>query len=63
VIIVSDTTPLIGLATIERFDLLYQLFGQVYISPAVYQEAVLLGREIGGAKREVYGNLDRNNNC
>jgi hypothetical protein len=53
VIIVSDTTPLIGLATIERFDLLYQLFGKVHISPAVYQEAVLLGREVGGAKREV----------
>jgi hypothetical protein len=52
-IIVSNTTPLIGLATINRFDLLHQLFGQVHISQAVYQEAVTFGREVGGAKWEV----------
>ena len=52
-IIVSNTTPLIGLATIERFDLLHQLFGTVSIPHAVYQEAVVAGREQGGAKREV----------
>jgi len=52
-IIVSNTTPLIGLATIQRFDLLYELFGKVHIPQAVYQEAVIFGREVGGAKREV----------
>ena len=52
-IVVSNTTPLIGLAVIERFDLLRQLFGQVYIPKAVYQEAVIFGREVGGAKQEV----------
>ncbi len=52
-IVVSNTTPLIGLATIQRFDLLQQLFGKLYIPQAVYDEAVTAGREEGGAKREV----------
>jgi predicted nucleic acid-binding protein len=52
-IIVSNTTPLIGLASIQRFDLLRHIFGVLHIPQAVYQEAVVLGREAGGAKREV----------
>lgn len=52
-IVVSNTTPLIGLASIQRFDLLFDLFGEVYIPQAVYDEAVVAGREEGGAKREV----------
>jgi len=52
-IVVSNTTPLIGLAVIERFDLLHQLFGHLYIPQAVYQESVTEGRETGGAKREI----------
>jgi len=52
-IVVSNTTPLIGLATIGRFDLLRRLFGRIYIAEAVYAEAVVAGREEGGAKREV----------
>jgi predicted nucleic acid-binding protein len=52
-IVVSNTTPLIGLASIERFDLLHQLFGEIQIAQAVYDEAVVAGREEGGAKREV----------
>src|SRR5436190_23727652 len=52
-IVVSNTTPLIGLASIERFDLLERLFVQVYIPRAVYDEAVIAGREHGGAKYEV----------
>ncbi len=51
--VVSNTTPLIGLASIQRFDLLQQLFGEVYIPQAVYDEAVIAGREEGGAKREI----------
>ena len=51
--IVSNTTPLIGLASIGRFDLLRQLFGEIDIAQAVYDEAVVAGREVGGAKREV----------
>ncbi len=52
-IIVSNTTPLIGLATIRRFDFLRQFFGEIYIPRAVYDEAVVAGKEIGGAKREI----------
>lgn len=52
-IIVSNTTPLIGLASIQRFNLLHQLFGTLHIAQAVYDEAVVAGREIGGAKQEV----------
>jgi len=52
-IIVSNTTPLIGLAAIQRFELLKHLFGELRIAQAVYDEAVATGREAGGAKREV----------
>jgi predicted nucleic acid-binding protein len=52
-IVVSNTTPLIGLATVQRFDLLRHLFNEIHIPDAVYGEAVVAGREAGGAKREV----------
>jgi predicted nucleic acid-binding protein len=53
VIVVSNTTPLIGLASIQRFQLLEQLFREIHIPQAVYDEAVVAGREEGGARREV----------
>ena len=52
-IVVSDTTPLIGLASIGRLELLFQLFGEVYIPQAVYDETVTHGREEGIAKQVV----------
>ncbi len=52
-IIVSNTTPFIGLASIQCFDLLQELFGEVFIAQAVYNEAVVAGHEVGGAKKEV----------
>ena len=52
-IIVSDTTPLIGLASIGRLDLLQELFGEVYIPLAVFDEAVTFGRENSKAKQLV----------
>ena len=52
-IVVSNTTPLIGLAVLQRFDLLRQLFGEIHIPQAVYKEAVVAGRQVGGAKLEV----------
>jgi uncharacterized protein len=52
-IIVANTTPLIGLASIQRFDLLQKLFSELHIAQAVYDEAVVTGREEGGAKHEV----------
>ncbi len=52
-IVVANSTPLIGLASIGRFELLQQLFEEIYIAQAVYNEVVVAGREEGGAKREV----------
>ncbi|MBK7448045.1 MAG: DNA-binding protein [Anaerolineales bacterium] len=52
-IIVSDTTPLIGLASIGRLDLLQELFGEVYIPQAVFDETVTFGRENSKAKQMV----------
>jgi hypothetical protein len=52
-IVVSDTTPLIGLASIGRLELLRELFEEVYIPQAVFDETVTHGREESRAKREV----------
>lgn len=52
-IVVSNTTPLIGLAALSRFDLLQQIFSAVHIPQAVYDEIVIAGREKGVAIREV----------
>lgn len=52
-IAVSNTTPLIGLAIVGQFELLRRLFGQITISEAVFAEAVMFGREQGGAKHEI----------
>ena len=52
-IVVSDTTPLIGLASIDRLKLLLEIFGEVYIPQAVYDETVIHGREEGTAKQAV----------
>lgn len=52
-IVVSNTTPLIGLATVGQFELLRLFYREIVIAEAVYQEAVVAGHEAGGAKREV----------
>jgi len=52
-IVVSDTTPLIGLASIDRLELLQELFGEVYIPQAVFDETVTFGRENSKAKQLV----------
>ena len=52
-IVVSDTTPLIGLASIGRLNLLQELFDEVYIPQAVFDETVTFGREESKAKQEV----------
>lgn len=52
-IVVSDTTPLIGLASIGRLDILQELFGEVYIPQAVYDETVTHGHAEGSAKQDV----------
>lgn len=52
-IVVSDTTPLIGLASIGRLNVLRELFEEVFIPQAVYDETVTHGRVEGSAKQDV----------
>jgi len=48
--VVSNSGPLIALATIGRLDLLKDLFGQVCIPQAVYDEVVVYGEGEPGTK-------------
>ncbi|BAD85107.1 hypothetical protein, conserved [Thermococcus kodakarensis KOD1] len=41
--VVSDSTPLIHLAKIDRLELLREFFGEIIIPEAVYRECVLEG--------------------
>jgi uncharacterized protein len=43
VIVVSNSSPLITLARVGRFDLLRQLFEQIHIADEVYREVVVRG--------------------
>jgi uncharacterized protein len=49
VIVVSDSSPLIILAKLDRFELLNKLFSRVYVSAEVYREVVVLGSGRPGA--------------
>jgi predicted nucleic acid-binding protein len=51
--VVANTTPLIGLASIQRFQLLNGLFGEVHIAKAVYDEIMLAGVSKKTAVQEV----------
>ncbi len=48
-IVVANAGPLIALAQIGRFDLLQSLYGQLRISPVVWDEVVTSGRGRPGA--------------
>ena len=47
--VASDASPLVNLARIDRMDLLHQLYGQVLIPEAVFEEVVVEGRGQPGA--------------
>jgi len=49
VIVVSDSSPLIGLASISQLELLHQLYGDVLVPEAVWQEVVIKGAGRPGA--------------
>ena len=51
-IIVSNTTPIISLASIGKLDILKALFSEIIIAEAVYQE-------IKAKKRYGYNEVDR----
>ena len=48
-IVVSNTSPITNLAAIAQIDLLRQLYGNIVIPSAVYQELTSSGTEIPGA--------------
>ena len=48
-IIVSDTSPIINLATIGHLELLQQLYNKIVIPQAIYNEIVLVGAGLPGA--------------
>ncbi|GAK53332.1 hypothetical protein U14_04597 [Candidatus Moduliflexus flocculans] len=48
-IVIADSSCLIGLSKIGRLDVLRQLFGNVLIPPAVFDEVVIKGRGRPGA--------------
>ncbi|MBF0338873.1 MAG: DUF3368 domain-containing protein [Nitrospirae bacterium] len=47
---ISDSSPLISLASIAEFDLLRLFFKEIYIPEAVYQEVVIQGQGRFGQK-------------
>ena len=49
-VVVADSGPLIGLASIGKFRLLKDLFGKIIIPSAVYDEVVIQGKDQPGAK-------------
>lgn len=52
--VVTDAGPLLALAKIDCLALLFQLYGTVFTTPAVYDETVKMGLEIG-ARCDVIG--------
>jgi len=48
--VVADSSCLIGLSQIEQFELLKELFSEVYIPYAVYSEVVVKGKGEAGSE-------------
>ena len=49
-IVISNTTPIIALALVQRLDLLHALYGEVLIPPAVAAELRAGGERAGAAE-------------
>lgn len=54
--VVSDASPLIALARIGHFDLLPKLYGIIVIPTEVYNEVVIAGAGLPGAKQTAGAN-------
>jgi hypothetical protein len=48
--VVVNATPLIALSLVERLDLLPQMFSEVLVPSAVYEEVVVQGRDKPGGR-------------
>ncbi len=49
-IVVSDSSPLIALARINRLDLLRSLYERILIPPEVHHEVTVAGRDLPGGR-------------
>lgn len=65
--IVSDTSPITSLAAIAQLELLHQLYGEIVIPQAVYDEMAGIGKTVPGTievqtlpwiKKQQIGNLN-----
>ncbi len=52
-LVVSNTGPLIHIAKLEKLKILKQLFGSIYITKKVFEEAVIVGKEKGYKDAEI----------
>ncbi len=50
-IVISNSSPLIALSSVDQLDILFQLFEIVYIPEAVYQETVTDNHLVAQRKR------------
>jgi len=50
VIVVSNTSPIVNLATVGHLDLLQQLYGEITIPESVYHEIVIVGSGKAGSR-------------
>lgn len=48
--IVSNASPLIDLAQIGQLELLHELYDEIYVPEAVWQEVVVAGAGLSGAE-------------
>ena len=49
-IVVSNTSPIVNLATVGHLDLLQQLYGEITIPESVYHEIVIVGSGKAGSR-------------
>ena len=49
-IVLADSSPLITLARAQHFELLYEFYGEVTISPEVHDEVTVAGAGLAGAE-------------
>jgi predicted nucleic acid-binding protein len=49
-IVVTNSTPIISLAKINKLHLLRDIFGEIYVPNAVYKEVALKGKGRPGSK-------------